>query len=250
MWHQYSLPCFALVLCSALACALALPERAPAQDEMGCCEFSASGNRRCGDLTRDECMVLKTRGVFLRGRQCDADTQQCVLMNAGGRPTATPTATPVPHVARRGCCQLNNLPRTHNSVCGNDVDESDCLSNFAGAATFCADCECSSHSDPGFDIDPGICVPRPTPTPTAVEPHGCCQLDNLPGARSSVCGNDIAQSVCLTAFAGQPTFCAKCKCSSHSGAGIDVSPGTCIAPPSGRPRRQPHRPNPPHLPGH
>src|SRR5215813_1721532 len=158
--------------------------------EVGCCLFlPRPGDRpsavRCDNLTSEECRVLKVTSTFLRDRHCDSATQLCVLNGRNGtpQPTATPTPTATPRIQRRGCCQLDNLRRTRQPVCGNEITEDDCLNDFAGDATFCADCTCSAHSEPGFEIIPGTCVPNtPTPTPSP-EPRGCCQLDNLRGAR-------------------------------------------------------------------
>jgi hypothetical protein len=220
--------------------------RAVAQDE-GCCQFftragaQRHGQRQCDDTKRQECTVLRARSTFLEGWHCDSQTQRCTAKLLG--PTPTPTA-----IEQIGCCQLHDLRGVAQSVCGNEVSDFSCANDFAGTSTFCADCVCSSHPSAGFDLAPGACVPKPTPTPAPSEVLGCCQLDNLRGAPSSICGNAIRQSSCFSDFTAQPTFCKNCSCSSHSSSGFDLTRGACVAP--GGSRRPRHGTQPPSTPQH
>ena len=228
--------------------------RAGAQDA-GCCQFftgspRGGSSRQCENLTRPECATLRERSTFLRGWQCNPQLQRCAQSVAPSEFTPTPTPTAVESI---GCCQLDNLRRLGHSVCGNAIGESSCLTEFAGVPSFCPECVCSSHPGPGFDLAPGACVtPEPTPTPTPIpeEAKGCCQLEGLHGAPSSICGNAIRQGSCLSDFPAQATFCSNCVCSSHSGSGFLLSRGVCVESPSGRPRgHQLHGPGGPHHPG-
>lgn len=228
--------------------------RAGAQ-ENGCCQFfvrSSAGvsSRQCENLTRPQCATLRSRSTFLSGWQCNLHLQRCAESVAAGEFTPTPTPTAAEST---GCCQLDNLRRVGHPVCGNDVSESSCLTEFAGVATFCADCVCSSHDSSGFDLAAGVCVtPEPTPTPTPAPENlkGCCQLEGLHGAPNSICGNEIQQSSCLGDFPAQATFCQNCVCSSHSGSGFTLTRGACVAPSDGRPRgHQFHGSGGPHHPG-
>ncbi len=221
---------------------------AGAQDT-GCCQFfthaAGAGNhgrRQCDEVTQQECAVLRARSTFLAGWQCNPQTQHCTVKPSG--PPPTPTAT-----AQIGCCQLDGLRQLAGSVCGNDISDVSCANDFAGTPTFCADCVCSSHPGTGFDLSPGACVPPPTPTPIPAQVRGCCQLDNLRGAPSSICGNAIRQEACLNDFDAQPTFCQNCICSSHSREGFDLTRGVCAAAGNRRPRHAPEPPGGPQHPG-
>jgi hypothetical protein len=160
--------------------------------------------------------------------------------------TGTPTATPTP-VGRTGCCQLDNVHRLRQPVCGNQINEVSCLNDFGGEPSFCPDCTCTSHSSSGFEFTTGVCAPptatrNPTPTKTPTPSmRGCCQLSRSSGLSHSICGNDIEQSSCLNDFGGAPVFCANCRCTSHLGAGFDLSAGVCA---------QRHQVNQPHRPHH
>lgn len=79
------------------------------------------------------------------------------------RLTLTPTPTPTPGV---GCCEIPvRRGRIQDAMCGNAVERAACLQSFPGAV-FCPNCRCSSHSQPGFGIKPGRCVPqRPVRAP-------------------------------------------------------------------------------------
>jgi hypothetical protein len=230
----------------ALFLAVCSGGRAIAQDE-GCCQFftrpgsQRHSQRQCEDVTQQECTVLRVRSTFLVGWHCDSGTQRCNAKSTG--PTPTPTA-----VEQIGCCQLDNLRQVTQPVCGNEISDVSCANDFAGTPTFCADCVCSSHPDAGFDLAPGVCMPRPTPTPAPSAVRGCCQLENLRGAPSSICGNAILQISCFSDFAAQASFCKNCACSSHSGSGFDLSRGKCVSPGSSRPPR--HGPQPPSIPQH
>lgn len=239
------------VFCS-LSVMLWLPQALRAQEAEGCCQFFARsdgnplrrGVRRCTDSTRQQCDLLKASSSFFRGFRCDLRFQRCGSRLPSSAFTPTPTATPVPE--SMGCCQLDNVRRLDHSVCGNAMTQTSCLGDFSGSATFCANCVCSSHSDPGFTLDDGSCIVRPTPTPTPSGPRGCCQLDHLTGVRGSVCGNAISESTCLNDFPGDGTFCADCVCSSHTGPGFQFVSGTCVPPAT--PTRPRHNPHPPHRP--
>ena len=226
-----------------------------AQEERGCCQFlarsttgtPARGQRRCDDLTRRECSLLKPGSVFLRRWACDTQSQRCLVGAAPDTrtPTATPSKTPTPTPREpRGCCQVDNIRTLGHPICGNDVTQTSCLNETKGAPAFCADCVCSSHPNAGFSFDLGTCVtPTPTPTVTATpaEKRGCCQLTRLRGANGAVCGNDVRESTCLQEFDAEAVFCADCVCSSHTGNGVDLAPGVCVPPtPTRGPR--PHRP--------
>ena len=238
--------------------------QAAAQEEQGCCQFvarspdgspSSKGQRRCDDLTRRECSLLKPGSVFLRRWTCDKLGQRCILGVPPSTPTPPPTttrtATPTP-TEPSGCCQVDNVRTVGHAICGNDVSQTSCLNETKGAPVFCPDCACSSHSTTGFSFDVGVCVTRtPTPTVTATpaERRGCCQLTGLRGANGAVCGNDVRESTCLQEFDADAVFCAECVCSSHSTSGVDLAPGLCIPPtptrgprtrPTLRPSRQPH----------
>lgn len=221
-----------------------------AQTAAGCCQFFAPARRgegsmhrqrRCSDLPKDQCRVLAPSGSFFDGWRCDAAQQRCVAaLPAVSAGTPTPTATPT--AAHPGCCQLDHLHRTTASVCGNQISQVSCANDFAEPGTFCADCVCSSHAGPGFDLSPGVCappVPTPTPSPTG-EALGCCEVGDLPHLAHSVCGNQISRSACLGDFGGKSTFCADCVCSSHPEPGFQFARGSCVGP-STRPRA-PHRP--------
>jgi hypothetical protein len=238
--------------------------QAAAQEEHGCCQFvsrapdgspSSKGQRRCDDLTRRECSLLKPGSVFLRRWTCDQHGQRCILGVPANTPTpnATPTKSPTTTPTEaRGCCQVDNVRTVGHTICGNAVSETSCLNETKGTPKFCANCECSSHTVAGFSFDVGICVTRtPTPTVTATpaERRGCCQLTGLRGANGAVCGNDVRESTCLQEFDADAVFCAECVCSSHSRAGVDLAPGLCVPPtptrgprarPTPRPSRQPH----------
>ena len=250
---------------AALAAGLALilvvgaGHRAAADEERGCCQFlsrSADGTpskalRRCDDLTRRECSLLKPGSVFLRHWTCDSQSQRCFVGAPPSTltPTASPTKTPTPSPTQaRGCCQVDNIRTVGHAICGNDVSQTSCLNETKGDPVFCADCECSSHSEAGFSFDVGTCVTRtPTPTVTATpaERRGCCQLTGLRGANGAVCGNDVRESTCLQEFDAEAVFCADCVCSSHTSGGVDLAPGLCV-PPSPTRGPRPHRaPRPP-----
>lgn len=236
------------VSCSLLL-TLSFVSQLSAQEE-GCCQFFARaearrGPRRCAELTREQCDLLKPSSTFFRGWHCDVREQRCnrELPPSTPTPRQSPTPTATPRVDPMGCCQLDSLRRVGHSVCGNALSQTSCLNDFTGVPAFCANCVCSSHPQRGFDLDAGACV---TPTPTQSEPKGCCQLDHLTGVRGSVCGNAIRQSTCINDFPGGGTFCADCVCASHTGPGFQFTTGTCGTPPTpGRPR---HNPHPPHRP--
>jgi hypothetical protein len=229
----------------SLATAMAMASGVAAQTD-GCCQYSVrTGNqnqRRCADLSQEACVALKPGGTFLRGLQCDGLLQRC--LHSVAPPTVPPTLTrtttptrtptPPPQSLVHGCCQINDRHRLGQSTCGNDIVEASCIEDFGVAAEFCENCSCSSHTDPGFSRDPGQCVawtPGPTRTPTATPvraPIGCCQLDNLRRVGHAVCGNTIAQLSCLGDYAGVPSFCLDCACSSHSAAGFSLDPGACV----------------------
>lgn len=234
---------------------------AQAQEEVGCCQFlarstdgtPAKAQRRCDDLTRRECSLLKPGSVFLRHWACDKPSQRCLVGPAPDTPTPTPTPTETPTSTPpepRGCCQVDNIRTLDHPICGNDISQTSCLNETKGAPAFCANCVCSSHPDAGFSFDLGTCVtPTATPTSTATpaEKRGCCQLTRLRGANGAVCGNDVRESTCLQEFDADAVFCADCACSSHTGSGVDLAPGVCLQPtPTRGPR--PHRP--PRPPGH
>lgn len=236
------------------------PADARAAPELGCCQFytaasSSAGTRRerrCSDITAAECRLLRPSSSFIRRQHCDTRSHRCVLGPAPNTstPTLTPTQTPTPTpLEARGCCQVDGVRGVGHAICGNAVRQSTCLGDLTGVPQFCADCACSSHGGDGFTFDVGTCVvytPTPTVTPTPAERRGCCQLSRLPGAVGTVCGNDIRESTCLDELDGQPTFCPDCECTSHSGAGISLAPGSCLRP---RPaRRRPHAPHVPHVP--
>ena len=248
----------------SLVLLLGAGHKARAQEEQGCCQFlsrspagsPSKGQRRCDDLTRRECSLLKPGSVFLRRWTCDTQNQRCILGVLPSTPTpmATPTKTATPSPTEpRGCCQVDNIHTVGHAICGNDVTQTSCLNETKGDPVFCANCACSSHSDAGFSFDVGICVTRtPTPTVTATpaERRGCCQLTGLRGARGAVCGNDVRESTCLQEFDADAVFCADCVCSSHASAGVDLAPGVCV-PPTPSPGPRPHRPaRPGRLPHH
>jgi len=234
---------------------LVVSDEAWADEERGCCQFlsrsaagtSATAQRRCDDLTRRECSLLKPGSVFLRRWVCDTPSQRCLLGAAPSTltPTATPTKTPTPTPPEpRGCCQVDNIRTVGHAICGNDISQTSCLNETKGAPAFCADCACSSHPGTGFSFDVGICVtqtPTPTVTATPAEKRGCCQLTRLRGANGVVCGNDVRESTCLQEFDADAVFCADCVCSSHAGTGVDLLPGVCV-PPTSTPGPRPHRP--------
>jgi hypothetical protein len=246
--------------CIGAAVALFIVAGAPparAQEEVGCCQFRSrssgdspsKGQRRCDDLTRRECSLLKPGSVFLRRWACDTNSQRCVLgaLPHTPTPTITPTKTPTPTPTEpRGCCQVDNVRNVGHAICANDVTESSCLNETKGDPVFCADCGCTSHSEAGFTFDVGVCAtwtPTPTMTPAPDERRGCCQLTGLGGARGAVCGNDVRESTCLQEFDAEAVFCADCVCSSHPGAGVDLVPGLCVRPtPTRGPRQRPARP--------
>ncbi|MGH3054839.1 MAG: hypothetical protein ACRDL7_07660 [Gaiellaceae bacterium] len=247
----------------SLVLALGAGHSAGAQDEQGCCQFlsrstdasPSRGQRRCDDLTRRECSLLKPGSVFLCHWACDSQSQRCLLgvLPSTYTPTPTPTKTPTPSPTEpRGCCQVDNVRTVHHAICGNEVSMTSCLNETKGEPSFCADCECSSHSGPGYSFDVGVCVTRtPTPTVTATpeERSGCCQLTGLSGARGAVCGN-VRESTCLHGFDADAVFCADCVCSSHSSPGVDLVPGLCMPPtPTRGPRTRPTA-RPPRLPHH
>jgi hypothetical protein len=237
------LACIAASL--SLFFALGAGHPAGAQEERGCCQFLARSTdgslspkapRRCDDLTRRECSLLKPGSTFLRRWACEVSTQRCLLgaLPSTPTPTATPTktATPTP-TERRGCCQVDNIRTVGHAICGNEISETSCLNETKGDPVFCANCECSSHSSGGFSFDAGVCATRtPTPTVTATpaERRGCCQLTGLRGAKGAVCGNDVRESTCLDAFDADAVFCPECVCSSHTGPGVDLVPGLCVPP--------------------
>lgn len=168
--------------------------------------------------------------------------------------TATPTPTPEP----QGCCQAEPASRTGVPICGNQIKRSDCTAAFGSRARFCENCDCTSHSGPGFTFDRGVCAepapvtpsltPTATTTPTPVVRQGCCQVNtSRPGPHPFVCGNGIDQDSCLNDFGAGATFCADCVCSSHSGPGFGNGSGTCLRPGGGsrpRPTRPPRPPRP------
>jgi hypothetical protein len=247
----------------SLFLALGAGHTAGAQEEQGCCQFlsrstdasPSKGQRRCDDLTRRECSLLKPGSVFLRRWVCDQQSQRCILgvLPSTPTPTATPTKTPTPSPTQpRGCCQVDDVRSVGHAICGNDITQTSCLNETKGEPSFCADCACSSHSESGFSFDIGTCVthtPTPTVTATPAERRGCCQLTGLRGANGAVCGNEVRESTCLHEFDADAVFCANCVCSSHSTTGVDLAPGLCVPPPSTRgPRPRPTRP--PHLPHH
>jgi hypothetical protein len=227
--------------------------------EVGCCQFtvrSDSGSeRRCRDLVRAQCTTLLSVSTFLPDMRCNGLTQRCVrsLPPPTSTPIATrtrtftPTPTPMPPQLARGCCQINDRHRPWESTCGNDVTEATC--EQSGHDTeFCRDCDCSSHSEAGFTGALGICVqrtPTPTRTPTpAARPDGrrggCCQIDNLRRVGHPVCGNAIDEASCLQDYAGNATFCPDCVCTSHDGAGFDLTAGACVTrTPTPTPTRMP-----------
>ena len=152
---------------TSLMLVLGAGHEAAAQEEQGCCQFvsrspdgspSSKGQRRCDDLTRRECSLLKPGSVFLRRWTCDKLGQRCILGVPPSTPTpmATPTrtATPTP-TEPRGCCQVNNVRTVDHAICGNDVSQTSCLNETKGDPVFCANCECSSHSVTGFSFDVG-----------------------------------------------------------------------------------------------
>lgn len=175
--------------------------------------------------------------------------------------TATPTSTTVPTRTAtpepQGCCQVEPVSSTGAPFCGNRIQESDCFEAWGARASFCLNCECSSHSAPGFTFDRGTCVTRiptvtatPTASPTATATAtpavrtGCCRINtSRPGPRPYICGNAIEETSCLNDFGRDATFCAECVCSTHSGPGFGTSSGSCIgdAPPTrrSRPTRMP-----------
>ena len=235
--------------------ALGAGQPVAAQEERGCCQFlarpadgsqSPKGLRRCDDLTRRECSLLKPGSTFLRRWTCDAPTQRCLIgvLPSTPTPTATPTktATATP-TEPRGCCQVDNIRTVGHAICGNEISLTSCLNETKGDPVFCANCECSSHSGGGFSFDVGVCATRtPTPTVTATpaERRGCCQLTGLRGTKGAVCGNDVRESTCLDEFDAEAVFCPECVCSSHAGSGVDLVPGVCVPPtptPGPRPRR-------------
>ncbi len=259
------LPFLCGAVCVALALSLSSAPQARAQEELGCCQFFARptdgatrGQRRCANITRPECTRLKPASTFFRRFRCDTLAQRCVLGPAPHTPTPTltPTASATPtRTEPRGCCQLNDVRGIAHSVCGNEVTEASCRSEFEGTPVFCGNCACSSHPQAGFSFDVGSCVtrtPTPTATPTPAEPRGCCQLTGVRGTTGAVCGNDIRESTCLNEFDGNAVFCASCVCSSHSGSGVDLAPGVCVPPtPTRGPRPQRMRPpRPPRPPRH
>jgi len=213
---------------------------------MGCCQFvvrSSSGapQRRCADEPHDAC-ALRPVSSFFQGLSCDSPTGRCLRGLPPRTPTSTavpptqtptatltPTATPTATVSR-GCCQLDQSSVGH-PVCGNQITESSCRHDFDGTPSFCADCVCNSHAGPGFDSDSGTCVHlTPTSTPTPTGPVGCCQLDDVHRAHLPVCGNRISQASCLHDFAGTPSFCADCVCTSHPEPGFLSGFGVCARP--------------------
>jgi len=230
---------FSIVLIASLAGA------GTAQDD-GCCQYKVRGaggtERRCMNLSEDACTTLKAVSTFLRGLKCDDRSQRCLqvvppptaTLTPTGSLTPTRTPTPLPQTQVHGCCQVNDPHRVGGSTCGNDIVEASCLQDFGSATVFCQNCSCSSHPEPGFSRSMGLCVrwtatPTRTPTPTPVRPPiGCCQLDDLRRTGHPVCGNAISQVGCLDDYAGVPSFCLDCVCSSHSGAGFDLAPGACV----------------------
>lgn len=223
------------------AAALWIARTAPAQED-GCCQYTVrTGNqtqRRCADLSKAECAALKPVSTFLRGLECDTRTQQCArtvptltptpIPTRTITPTRTPTARPQSQV--RGCCQLNSAPRP-GSICGNDIVAASCE---ATNTVFCESCTCSSHDEDGFTRAQGVCLaftpaPTRTPTPTPVRtPIGCCELENLRHISNPVCGNAIAQASCFSDYAGSPSFCLDCVCSSHDDGGFTLDAGACV----------------------
>lgn len=211
---------------------------------LGCCQvenISRPPHPACGNAVGQDSCERDFGGTFCPTCTCSSHSGPGFDVAAGTcsvppPPTATPSVGPI------GCCQLDNLHRLPYPVCGNAISESSCLNDYAGTASFCANCACTSHTDPGFELSAGECVVPATPTPTPVPPllRGCCQLDGIAGLSFSVCGNDIAQADCDSQVADEPTFCATCTCSSHADAGFTFANGTCAA--------RPVRPHPPHQP--
>jgi hypothetical protein len=230
---------------------------------LGCCQLSnVSGSRVpiCGNNIDEISCLHDFSGTAQFCADCvcsshagsgfDTTAGSCVPRPPTATPTPTPTATPP-----LGCCQLANVRRVGNTVCGNQLTEASCMNDFEGDPTFFATFVCSSHSGPGFDLNAGQCMPRtplptltgtPIPTATSTPASGCCQIDNFTGLDHPICGNNVSHASCLNDFGTQVTFCPECTCSSHTGDGFDLSDGVCSPPP--RPRHQPgpHQPHVPH----
>jgi len=144
----------------------------PPRGRIGCCQLDnidRVGRPMCANAIDEASCLTEFEGdpTFCKDCSCAAQPRpgfefavgRCVTNTP--RPTATPTPAPP-----RGCCQLNRSRGPHGSICGNDISMSSCLEEFGSGATFCADCTCSSHSEPGFDLAPGACQRRlPTPRP-------------------------------------------------------------------------------------
>ena len=164
---------------------------------------SSKGQRRCDDLTRRECSLLKPGSVFLRRWTCDKLGQRCILGVLPSTPTPIGNADEDRDAdADRTTWLLSGGQCPYRGSC--DLRQRCQRRRVASMRrraprSFCANCECSSHSVTGFSFDVGICVTRtPTPTVTATpaERRGCCQLTGLRGANGAVCGNDVRESTC------------------------------------------------------
>jgi len=253
-----------LSMAFTLTCTLVVS--AVAQD-MGCCQFvtttrpgSTLRTRACDNLTKSDCLLTKPVSTFFSGLECDFGNGRCVqhapprtatftfvptttsTPTQTATPTRTPTITPTntPTIPiQTGCCQLDNITRLGHPICGNQLTEASCRNDFEGQATFCLDCDCSSHGGPGIDFTSGVCVKRtatptrtptktPTPTFTPHGPIGCCQLEHLRRVGHPVCGNEVTEASCLNDFEGDASFCLDCLCSSHPGPGFEFGVGLCI----------------------
>jgi hypothetical protein len=150
----------------------------PKRDRVGCCQLDnvdRTGAARCANGIDETSCLTEFEGdpTFCADCSCATDPRPGFEFALGRCVTNTPkpTATPTP-AEPRGCCQLNQSRGPHGSICGNEISMSDCLQEFGAGATFCADCTCSSHREPGFDLFPGVCQPRrPTPGPRRPPPR-------------------------------------------------------------------------------
>jgi len=144
----------------------------PKRDRVGCCQLDnvdRVGRPMCANAIDETSCLTEFEGdpTFCVDCSCAAPPRPGFEFALGRCLTNTPrpTATPTPPEPR-GCCQLNRSRGPHGSICGNDITMGSCLEEFGSGATFCADCTCSSHREPGFDLAPGACQqPRPTPRP-------------------------------------------------------------------------------------
>src|SRR5574341_1201655 len=135
-----------------------------------------------------------------------------------------------------GCCQFSvrssdSSGRTKGSKQCADSTRQECL-GLRSSSTFLRGFRCNAAAQRCALSVPPPRTPTitltPTPTPTQTlqpEAVGCCQLNNLRRAGQAACGNQISESSCLNDYAGQPTFCVDCTCTSHTGPGITFDQG-------------------------